>query len=101
MSEGVYRAYTRGEFTDAQAYLGLNAWAGATGFTGWGGLSALLQGRPDLRGPLAYLYGERYLRLKRPADARPMFQAALGEARPDTPLYRLSRQALDEASEGK
>jgi WD40 repeat protein/tRNA A-37 threonylcarbamoyl transferase component Bud32 len=96
VSESVYRAYTQGEFNDAQGFLGLNAWTGATGFTGWGGLSASLQRRPDLRGPLAYLYGQRYLRLHKRDDARTLFQAALKDTHPDTPLYRLARQALDQ-----
>lgn len=97
VSESVYRAYTRGEFNDAQAFLGLTAWLGTTGFTGWGGLSASLQGRPQLRGPLAYLYGQRYLRLKKTAEARMLFQTALKDARPGTALYRLAQRALEQA----
>jgi hypothetical protein len=97
VSESVYRAYTRGEFTDAQALLGLFAWLGTTGFPGWGGLSASLQGRPQLRGPLAYLYGQRYLRLKKTADARMLFQTALKDARAGTGLYRLAGRALEQA----
>jgi hypothetical protein len=97
VSESVYRAYTRGEFTDPQALLGLFAWLGTTGFPGWGGLSASLQKRPQLRGPLAYLYGQRYLRLKKAADARMLFQTALKDARPGTALYRLAQRALEQA----
>jgi WD40 repeat protein/tRNA A-37 threonylcarbamoyl transferase component Bud32 len=101
MSESVYRAYTRGEFNDAQAFLGLTAWLGTTGFTGWGGLSASLQSRPQLRGPLAYLYGQRYLRLQKTADARLLFQTALKDARPGTALERLAQKALEQAPAGK
>jgi WD40 repeat protein len=101
VSDGVYRSYTHGEFLDPQAYLGLRAWTGVTGLTGWGGLSASLARRPDLRGPLAYLYGLRYLRLKRQADARALFQTALKDAKPDTPLYRLTREALDQTAGSK
>jgi hypothetical protein len=97
VAEGVYRAYTHGEFLDAQAYLGLNAWTGVTGFTGWGGLSASLRRRPDLRGPLAYLYGMHYLLAKKPA-ARAVLQAALEDAAPGSPLDRLAREALDQAA---
>jgi WD40 repeat protein len=100
VSEGVYRAYTRGEFNDAQAFLGLTAWLGTTGFTGWGGLSASLHGRPQLRGPLAYLYGQRYLRLKKTTDARTLFQAALKDARPGTALERLAKKALEQTPAG-
>jgi hypothetical protein len=96
VSEGVYRAYTRGEFHNPQAWYGLMAWTGVAGFAGWDSLSSSLAGRPDLRGPLAYLFGQRFLRLKRPADARAMFQAALKDAKPDAPLYRLTRAALDQ-----
>jgi hypothetical protein len=94
-SEGVYRSYTQNEFSDAQAFLGLTAWTGTTGFLGWGGLSASLQSRPDLRGPLAYLYGQRYLRLGKKPDARALFQAALRDARPNTPLHRLAQEELN------
>jgi hypothetical protein len=96
VSEGVYRAYTRGDFSDAQAFLGLNTWLGASGFTGWSGLSATLQGRPDLRGPLAYLFAQRYLRLKKPDEARTLLQTALKDAKRGTPLHRLARQALEQ-----
>jgi hypothetical protein len=95
-SESVYRAYTRGEFTDAQALLGLRAWGGNTGFLGWGGLSASLQGRPQLRGPLAYVYGQRFLQLKKTADARILFQTALKDAKPGTGLHRLAQSALEQ-----
>jgi WD40 repeat protein len=100
-SEGVYRAYNRGDFSDAQSFLGLNAWTGVTGFTGWSGLSTSLRRRPELRGPLAYLYGQRYLRLKLPADARTLFETALQDAKPDTPLHRLAKEALDKFPAGK
>jgi hypothetical protein len=100
-SEGVYRAYTRSEFLDAQAYQGLSAWTGVTGLFGWSDLSASLARQPDLRGPLAYLYGQRYLRLKKPADARKLFQTALGDAKPDSSLLRLSREALDQMDNSK
>src|SRR5262249_41028181 len=43
VSEGVYRSYTRNEFSDAQAFLGLTAWTGTTGFLGWGGLRTSLE----------------------------------------------------------
>jgi hypothetical protein len=100
-SEGVYRAYTHGGFTDAQAFFGLTAWTGVAGFSGWASLSSSLGKRPDLRGPLAYLYGQRFLRLKKPADARKLFETALTDAPAGTPLSRLARAALDAKSATK
>src|SRR3712207_9540606 len=39
--------------------------SGSTNFLGWGALSPTLE--PALRGPFAYVFGHRYLRLNKPA----------------------------------
>jgi hypothetical protein len=72
------------------------AWKGQTGFVGWGGVAPKLD--PALRGPLAYVLGHRYQRLKstdqkvRRADALMFFRTALKDAPPGSPLQRLALQ---------
>jgi hypothetical protein len=74
------------------------AWKGQTGFVGWGGAAAKLD--PALRGPLAYVLGHRYLRLKsadqkvRRADALTFFRTAQKDALPGSPLQRLALQEV-------
>src|SRR5262249_34104397 len=45
---------------------------------GWRELSR--SAPPHVRGPLAYLFGRRYLRLNDPVNARKFFEAALADA---------------------
>ena len=70
-------------------------WKGTTNFLGWGGLSPSLAKQPSLRGPLAYVMGQRLLRLgQAPAQAVPLFRTALGDAPEGSPLRRLAEAEL-------
>jgi tRNA A-37 threonylcarbamoyl transferase component Bud32/tetratricopeptide (TPR) repeat protein/ribosomal protein S27E len=71
--------------------LGL-VWIGTTGSLGWAGVAPKLD--VQFRGPLAYVVGNRYLRLKRPEDARMFFQTARQDAAPGSPLKTLAEEKL-------
>jgi tetratricopeptide (TPR) repeat protein len=45
---------------------------------GWQALSSVMQ--PRLRGPVAYVFGQRYLRMKRTPEAKHFFRVALEDA---------------------
>jgi tetratricopeptide (TPR) repeat protein len=66
-------------------------WKGATTFL-WRGLRAQME--PELRGPFAYLFGKRYQRLGRAAEAGQFFRDALADAAPGSPLERLVQAEL-------
>jgi hypothetical protein len=83
----------RHSFTEAQAFQGILAWSGTTNLLGWSGLAAGLT--PSVRGPLAYVMGHRYLRLKRSADAANLFRTALRDSTADSALRRLTQAELD------
>ena len=59
----------------------------------WPGLQSSLDS--SVRGPLAYLLGQLFLRDKRPADATAFFRDALADAAPGSRLHRLARAALE------
>jgi tetratricopeptide (TPR) repeat protein len=50
---------------------------------------------PSLRGPIAYVFGQRYLRLHKPNEAAEFFRAARDSAPADSPLRRLAQAELD------
>jgi tetratricopeptide (TPR) repeat protein len=72
--------------------LGL-AWRGSTGIFGWAGVKNSL--KPALRGPVAYLMGQRYLRLGKPAEAAQFFRSARDLAESGSELARLAQAELD------
>jgi tetratricopeptide (TPR) repeat protein len=82
-----------GKFTEAQAFQGILAWMGTSGVLGWSGLARTLD--PSSRGPLAYVYGHRFLRLKKPAEAADLFRTAVKDAPPGSPLRRLAEAELE------
>jgi hypothetical protein len=51
--------------------------------------------KPPLRGPAAYVFGHRYLCLKKPKDAEFFFRAALDDASTNPVLARLVREDLE------
>jgi hypothetical protein len=67
--------------------LGLT-WKGVSGPLGWGGVSKKLD--RSLYGPMSYMFGHRYLTLKRQDDARRFFEAARDDASrpPGHPVVR-------------
>jgi len=88
----ISRAQRSGELAHEQVVKLLTAWAGSTGPFGWAGLAPKLT--PEVRGPLAYVMGRRYLRLKKPGDAAMYFRTAQKEAPRDSDLWRLAEKEL-------
>ena len=73
-----------------------SAWADRWGLgrsVGWKGVRPLLP--ESLRGPLAYIMGKRYLKLKSKDSAMQFFQEALKDASHDAVLKRLIEMELD------
>jgi hypothetical protein len=98
LSEDVSDAYfVSGKLGKQQLFSLTAAWSGVTGAFGWGGVQASLPAH--LRGPLAYVLGQRYAhKLKNVKEGRAYLQAALDEAmrQPPNPLLqRLARSELD------
>ncbi len=94
VSGDLFATYMAGKFATPQVVsLGLT-WKGTTNFLGWGGLAPALA--PNLRGPLAYVMGQRYLRiLNKRNEAEMFFRIALKDAPADSALRRLSQTELD------
>jgi tetratricopeptide (TPR) repeat protein len=63
-------------------------WKGTFGFLGWGGAQASIP--KTTRGPLAYLMGFRYVTLKKPGEAKQLFQQAVQDAEPGSDLAKLA-----------
>jgi hypothetical protein len=68
-------------------------WTGAAGRFAWQAVAPTLD--PELRGRIAYVMGQRYVRLERAEDAAFFFQAALDDASPGSPLAALAQAELD------
>jgi tetratricopeptide (TPR) repeat protein len=68
-------------------------WTGAAGRFAWQAVAPTLD--PPLRGSIAYVMGQRYLRLQLAEDAAFFFQTALDDASPDSPLEALAQAELD------
>jgi WD40 repeat protein/predicted Ser/Thr protein kinase len=91
--QDAFTAYAEGRLNPVQ-YLQLGiTWKGSSGSFGWGAVSGSL--KPSLRGPLAYLFGHRYLRLKKKEEAAMFFRTALADAPPNSSLKRLAQPQLD------
>jgi hypothetical protein len=89
-----FALYAGGKISTSQAAeLGLAWKKGITGFLGWASVAPTLP--PEVRGPLAYLFGCRLLRLNKPREAEEMFRSALADAPKDAPLRRLAQAELD------
>ncbi len=89
----VGKAYFEKKFQFTQIVLAGSTWKGNANFLGWGSFSSQLD--PTIRAPAAYVFGHRYLRLNRPADAVNFFRTALADAPPDSVLAKLARTDLD------
>jgi tRNA A-37 threonylcarbamoyl transferase component Bud32 len=57
--------------------------------------NSVLKKQPQIRGPLAYVFGHRSLRLNRPRDAVTFFVTARDTAPAGSPLHRLAQDELD------
>ncbi len=88
----------QGTASKTQSLQLLLAWRGSAGALGWGAAARVLP--PAQRGPLAYVMGHRYLRLKRPKDAAVFFRTALADAPANSPLKKLAQAELDRLKDG-
>jgi hypothetical protein len=89
LAEDAMDAYVRGDFTEAQAFQALLAWGGTAGELGWASLARSLP--PPLRGPAAYVFGLRFRRLGKHAEADRLLRVAAADAPAGSPLARLAR----------
>ena len=104
LSEDLQAAhFTHGRVGKSQLFGLALAWNGTTGAFGWGGVQKNLPA--DLRGPLAYVFGQRFAtRLNNAKEARQFFETALQDAtrEPRNPLLeRLAREELAKTPQPK
>jgi WD40 repeat protein/tetratricopeptide (TPR) repeat protein len=92
-AEDAYARYFAGKLGTAQLLPMSLTWKGTSGAFGWASVAPTLD--PSFRGPLAYVLGHRYLRLKKPAEAAKLFRTALDDAPADSALRRLAQTELD------
>src|SRR6266446_860274 len=93
LTQDVFAAYNQGKLSNVQILQAAAAWKGTTNVFGWDGLAPTLN--RALRGPAAYLLGQRYRRvLKRPDAAAAFFRTARDDASPASLLERLVRAEL-------
>ena len=85
-------AVTKGTLSKGDVLPLALTWKGITGSLGWSGVSAKLD--PSLRGPLAYVMGQRLLRLNNP-EASSLFRTALADAPANSNLGRLAQTEID------
>src|SRR5690606_540504 len=84
--------FTRDKLGKSQLLqLGLT-WKGTTNFLGWASVAPRLD--PNLRAPLSYVMGHRFLVLKKPAEAEMFFRTAATDGKDDPVLKRLSELEL-------
>ena len=89
-----HAAWLEGKIKDGQLLALGSVWKGLNipGF-GWRSVASHLE--PSVRGPMEYLAGHRYLRLKKPVEAAGFFRSALADAPADSPLRRLAQVEVD------
>jgi serine/threonine protein kinase/WD40 repeat protein/tetratricopeptide (TPR) repeat protein len=87
-----YGAYEAGKMPTGQVLPLALTWKGISGAFGWGGVEADLD--PAIRGPFAYVFGHRYLRLKKEEQARRFFETARDHAGGNALLRRLAEEEL-------
>ena len=99
MCEEAYAAYFAGKVSYRQLLALCFTWKGTVGPLGWASVGPQLD--TSLRGAVAYMFGHRYLRLKRPNDAEILFQTAARDAPPESKLRRLAEAELKRMADGK
>ena len=93
VAEKLHTVHVTSKLNTAQIFqLGLT-WKGTTNFLGWSGVAPSLE--PSLRGPLAFVFGHRYLRLNQTKEAANFFRTAVQDSQPPSALRRLAQQELD------
>jgi tetratricopeptide (TPR) repeat protein/predicted Ser/Thr protein kinase len=93
LADDLYAAYYAGELTRWHVLPLAFTWKGLSNSMGWAGVAPSLE--PALRGPLAYLFGLRFLRLNHPAAAEQLFQSAVNDAQPGSPLELVAQAELN------
>jgi len=93
VSDRIYGAYFDGRMDLVRCIQFMMAAKGTLNEFGWAGVAPSLDAAT--RGPTAYVLGHIYLRLKRPDDAAKLFQTAVTDAPPDSPLRRMAQNELD------
>ena len=88
----VCEAFRTGEITKPQIFQLALTWRGTTNVLGWGGIAPRL--KPETRGPVAYLFGLRFRKLGKPAEAAAMFKTAAADAPAGSPLKKLAEAEL-------
>jgi tetratricopeptide (TPR) repeat protein len=86
----LHAGYVAGSIPPEQVSGLVLAWKGSTLL--WGGTAARLD--PKVRGPLAYVLGQRMRLRKQPGDAEAFFKAARDAAQPGSALSRLAAAEL-------
>jgi hypothetical protein len=90
VAEDGFATHLRGKLDFPHALQLVAVWTGVAHL--WTGVGPLLE--PSFRGPLAYVLGLRYLRLRKPKEAADFFRAAVEDAAPKSELRRLARAEL-------
>jgi tetratricopeptide (TPR) repeat protein len=90
--EDLFREWQEGKLMETQVVQICLTWAGSNTAFGWQAVAPTL--KPNLRGPLAYVFGHHYTHLKRPEDAKQFFRTAVKDAPAGSPLRRLAETAL-------
>jgi hypothetical protein len=98
-NNSAYTAYYAGRFGKSHLMQIAMVWNGLAGAAGWETLAPMLHS--DMRGPAAYFFGHRYLRLNRTNDAIAFWKAALADAPPNSPLDRLCQAELERVPQEK
>jgi len=93
VEDGYSAVFEKGTLSKAQLLQLGFTWKGITNFVGWAGVESGLD--PQLRGPVAYVTGHRYLRLARPEGARMFFRTAKADAPDGSTLKALAQTELD------
>jgi len=93
LGEDAVGAYFSGKVGQPQLLQLALTWRGMANLAGWAGVAPSLE--PSLRGPLAYMFGLRFLQLKHKTEAISFFRAAMADAPKGSTLQQLARAELD------
>ncbi len=93
VSEGHAGVLERGTLKASQLMQLALTWKGTTNFVGWGGVAPSLP--PELRAKAAWMFGHRFLRLGKPAEAKQFFETARKDAPLDSVLAKIVKQDLE------
>ena len=97
MMNAGFDLYSREEVGVPQAVQIMLTWKGANNIFGWKGIAPSLNA--SMRGPAAYVFGHRFIRLGKPDDAREFFAMALADAPEESRLKELAQAQLQQLRE--